>query len=160
VIGGGMPVGAYGGRREIMSLIAPIGPVYQAGTLSGNPLAMIAGITTLQLLSADGVWQQLENSSQQLASGIELAAKQSGIPIWQNRVGAMFATFFTDQPVRDLTSAKRSDLQAFKKFFHGMLEKGVYFAPSQFEAGFLSTAHTESEIEFTIEAAQAVFRSL
>jgi len=160
VIGGGMPVGAYGGRREIMSMMAPIGPVYQAGTLSGNPLAMIAGITTLQVLSENGVWQQLENNSQRLADGIRQAAEQASIPIWQNRVGTMFATFFTDQAVTDLASSKSSDQARFKQYFHRMLEEGVYIAPSQFEAGFVSSAHGEKEIQSTIESAQAAFRSL
>lgn len=160
VIGGGLPVGAYGGRREIMSMMAPIGPVYQAGTLSGNPLAMIAGITTLQILSENGVWRQLENNSQQLVDGIRQAAEQASIPIWQNRVGTMFATFFTDQAVTDLASAKSSDQARFKQFFHRMLEEGVYIAPSQFEAGFVSSAHGEKEIQSTIEAAQLAFCSL
>jgi glutamate-1-semialdehyde 2,1-aminomutase len=160
VIGGGMPVGAYGGRREIMSMMAPVGPVYQAGTLSGNPLAMIAGITTLQILSESGLWQQMENNSQLLADGIRQAAEQASIPIWQNRVGTMFATFFTEQPVVDLDSAKSSDLRRFNQFFHTMLENGIYLAPSQFEAGFVSSAHGEKEIQSTIEAAKLAFRHL
>lgn len=153
VIGGGLPVGAYGGRREIMALIAPSGPVYQAGTLSGNPLAMAAGIATLKALAQPGVWQALEHASQKLTDGIASAARKAGVPIWQNRAGTMFATFFTPQPVRDWPSAKTSDTRFFGKYFQGMLERGVYLAPSQFEAGFMSTAHGEAEIEATIQAA-------
>jgi glutamate-1-semialdehyde 2,1-aminomutase len=158
VIGGGLPVGAYGGKREIMSLIAPSGPVYQAGTLSGNPLAMAAGITTLNTLGQKGVWEQLEESSRKLADGIGSAAREAGIPVWQNRAGTMFATFYTDQPVRDWPSAKTSDTEVFGRFFQGMLEKGIYLAPSQFEAGFMSTVHELVEIEATIAAAQETFR--
>jgi len=159
VIGGGLPVGAYGGKREIMSMIAPAGPVYQAGTLSGNPLAMAAGIATLRALDKPGVWQSLENSSQKLADGIGSAAKDAGIPVWQNRVGTMFATFFTKNRVTDWPSAKISDTDVFGKFFQGMLERGVYLAPSQFEAGFMSTAHGEAEINATIDAAAETFKS-
>jgi len=159
VIGGGLPVGAYGGKREIMSMIAPAGPVYQAGTLSGNPLAMAAGIATLKALDQTGLWESLENSSQKLAEGIGKAAKDAGVPIWQNRAGTMFSTFFTENPVSDWASAKRSDLETFGKFFQGMLQRGVYLAPSQFEAGFMSAAHSEAEIEATIEAARETFRS-
>lgn len=157
VIGGGLPVGAYGGKRKIMSLIAPAGPVYQAGTLSGNPLAMAAGITTLKTLNQPGVWYSLENSSLKLAAGIGTAAKRAGIGVWQNRVGTMFSTFFTDHPVKDWPSAGASDSKIFGKFFQGMLERGVYLAPSQFEAGFMSTAHGETEIEATIRAASETF---
>lgn len=153
VIGGGLPVGAYGGKREIMSMIAPSGPVYQAGTLSGNPLAMAAGIATLETLQSSGIWDQLERSSVLLAEGIGEAANEAGIPIQQNRVGTMFATFFTDNPVRDWPSAKASDTEQFGKFFQGMLQRGIYLAPSQFEAGFMSTTHGEAEIEVTITAA-------
>jgi glutamate-1-semialdehyde 2,1-aminomutase len=159
VIGGGLPVGAYGGKREIMSLIAPAGPVYQAGTLSGNPLAMSAGIATLTALDKPGAWDSLENSSKNLTNGIGAAAKEAGIPITQNRVGTMFATFFTETPVTDWSSAKTSDTKMFGKFFQGMLERGVYLAPSQFEAGFMSTAHGEAEIDITIQAAGETFQS-
>lgn len=159
VIGGGLPVGAYGGKREIMSMIAPAGPVYQAGTLSGNPLAMAAGITTLTVLDKPGVWQSLDNSSQKLTSGIKEAADESGIPTRQNRVGTMFATFFTGNPVKDWDSAKTSDTKVFGRYFQGMLERGIYLAPSQFEAGFISTAHGDAEIEATIQAAADTFRS-
>jgi len=159
VIGGGLPVGAYGGKREIMAMIAPSGPVYQAGTLSGNPLAMAAGIATLKALDKPGVWQALQNSSQVLAEGIGAAAQNAGIPVWQNRVGSMFATFFTENPVKDWPTAKTCDTEIFGKFFQGMLERGVYLAPSQFEAGFMSTAHGEAEIEATLQAAVETFRS-
>ncbi len=159
VIGGGLPVGAYGGKREIMSMIAPAGPVYQAGTLSGNPLAMAAGIATLRALDKPGVWGSLENSSQKLADGIGSAAKDAGIPVWQNRVGTMFSTFFTENRVTDWPSAKTSDTDVFGKYFQGMLERGVYLAPSQFEAGFMSTAHGDAEIDATIDAASETFKS-
>jgi glutamate-1-semialdehyde 2,1-aminomutase len=159
VIGGGLPVGAYGGKREIMSMIAPAGPVYQAGTLSGNPLAMAAGIATLNALTQPGVWESLENASQKLATGIGNAARDAGIPVWQNRVGTMFATFFTKNPVKDWPSAKSSDTEIFGKYFQGMLERGVYLAPSQFEAGFMSAAHRDAEIESTIQAAVETFKS-
>jgi len=159
VIGGGLPVGAYGGKREIMAMIAPSGPVYQAGTLSGNPLAMAAGIATLKVLRKPGVWESLEKSSQKLAEGMRSVAKDAGIPVWQNRVGTMFATFFTETSVRDWPTAKTSDTEVFGKFFQGMLERGVYLAPSQFEAGFMSTAHEEAEIEATITSAEGVFKS-
>jgi glutamate-1-semialdehyde 2,1-aminomutase len=159
VIGGGLPVGAYGGTREIMSMIAPSGPVYQAGTLSGNPLAMAAGIATLKALGGPGVWQTLEDSSQKLAEGVGAAAQSAGIPVWQNRVGTMFATFFTKNPVKDWPSAKTCDTEIFGKFFQGMLERGIYLAPSQFEAGFMSTAHGEVEIQATIQAAEETFKT-
>jgi glutamate-1-semialdehyde 2,1-aminomutase len=159
VIGGGLPVGAYGGRADIMQMIAPSGPVYQAGTLSGNPLAMAAGITTLEVLKRPGTWQSLENSTSVLTQGIGEAAESAGIPIWSNRVGTMFATFFTKNPVRDWPTAKISDTAVFGKFFQGMLDKGIYLAPSQFEAGFMSTAHGEAEIDITINAAMETFNS-
>ena len=152
-------MGAYGGKREIMSMIAPSGPVYQAGTLSGNPLAMAAGIATLKALGKPGVWQSLEETSQQLAVGIRTAAENAGIPIWQNRAGTMFGTFFTQNPVKDWPSAKTCDLNVFGKFFQGMLARGVYLAPSQFEAGFISTAHSEVEIQATIQAAEGTFKT-
>jgi glutamate-1-semialdehyde 2,1-aminomutase len=159
VIGGGLPVGAYGGRADIMQMIAPSGPVYQAGTLSGNPLAMAAGITTLEVLKRPGTWQSLENSTSVLTQGIGQAAESAGIPIWGNRVGTMFSTFFTENPVRDWPTAKISDTAVFGKFFQGMLDKGIYLAPSQFEAGFMSTAHGEAEIDITINAAMETFNS-
>jgi len=154
VIGGGLPVGAYGGRREIMEMIAPCGPVYQAGTLSGNPLAMTAGITTLKYLQKQGVWEQLETTASELAGGIGTAAQAAGVSVQSNRAGTMFSTFFTDTPVRDWETAKTSDTERFGRFFLAMLEAGVYLAPSQFEAGFLSTAHNERTNDATIEAAR------
>jgi glutamate-1-semialdehyde 2,1-aminomutase len=160
IIGGGLPVGAYGGRREIMQMIAPAGPVYQAGTLSGNPLAVTAGIETLKALKSSGVYKKLERRAAVLAEGIGQAAKQAGVPLTQTRVGSMLCSFFTNGPVVDYDSAKRSDTQRYAKFFNLMLEKGVYFAPSQFEAAFLSTAHTDADITKTITAAQAVLKTL
>ena len=160
IIGGGLPVGAYGGAREIMRLVAPAGPVYQAGTLSGNPLAVTAGIETLKGLRMPGVYQKLEERAAALAEGLREAAKKAGASLTQTRVGSMLGAFFTKGPVVDYASAKQSNTQAYAKFFHRMLEKGVYFAPSQFEAAFLSTAHTEADIKKTIAAAQAVMKSL
>ncbi len=160
IIGGGLPVGAYGGKQEIMDLIAPAGPVYQAGTLSGNPLAVTAGIETLTRLQARGVYQKLENLSAALAEGLQDAAKKAGVPLTQTRVGSMLGAFFTKGPVVDWATAKQSDTQRYATFFRRMLEKGVYFAPSQFEAAFLSTAHTEADIEKTVAAARAVLKSL
>jgi glutamate-1-semialdehyde 2,1-aminomutase len=158
VIGGGLPVGAYGGRREIMELIAPSGPVYQAGTLSGNPLAMTAGITTLQHLQKPGVWEQLESTAHELTTGITSAAQETGVAVHGNRVGTMFSTFFTDTPVQDWATAKTSDMDKFGKFFSAMLESGIYMAPSQFEAGFISTAHDQHTNQATIEAATRAFK--
>jgi glutamate-1-semialdehyde 2,1-aminomutase len=160
IIGGGLPVGAFGGRRDIMRWIAPAGPVYQAGTLSGNPLAVTAGIETLKALRAPGVYKQLEAKAAALAEGLGKAAKQAGVPFTLTRVGSMLCGFFTDRPVVDYTSAKRSDTQRYATFFRGMLERGVYFAPSQFEAAFLSTAHSDADIKHTVAAAQAVFNTL
>ena len=160
IIGGGLPIGAYGGRKEIMDLIAPSGPVYQAGTLSGNPLAVTAGLATLKQLRARGVYEKLEEHSADLAEGIGAAAKKASIPLTQTRVGSMLTAFFTPGPVIDWNTAKQSDTKWYGQFFHQMLEQGVYFAPSQFEATFLSTAHTTRVIEQTIKAAHAAFKSL
>ncbi|UCH86224.1 MAG: glutamate-1-semialdehyde 2,1-aminomutase [Dehalococcoidia bacterium] len=160
VIGGGLPVGAYGGRREIMEMVAPLGPVYQAGTLSGNPLAMTAGIETLKLLAQPGVYERLEEKSARLANGLRAAAEAAGTPVFQTRVGSMFCTFFSAERVIDHASAKRSDSNKYARFFRAMLENGVYLAPSQFEAGFLSLAHSEQDIERTIRAAEAAFAGL
>jgi glutamate-1-semialdehyde 2,1-aminomutase len=157
VIGGGMPVGAFGGRREVMEALAPVGPVYQAGTLSGNPLAMAAGLKTLELISAPGFFDALERRTGELVDGILSAARETGVPMTANRVGAMFGLFFTDAPqVTNFEQATACDLDAFRRFFHGMLEAGVYLAPSAFEAGFVSAAHGEAEIAATIEAARGV----
>jgi glutamate-1-semialdehyde 2,1-aminomutase len=160
VIGGGLPVGAYGGRRDIMEMIAPSGPVYQAGTLSGNPLAMAAGITTLQELKRNDVWDRMESAGEKLLAGLSAAAGDSRVPVTLNRVGTMIGLFFNEGPVRDWESASRSDTERFKKFFGGMLERGVYIAPSQFEAGFLSAAHDDTVIDETIEAAAQAFAAL
>lgn len=160
IIGGGLPVGAYGGRREIMDLIAPAGPVYQAGTLSGNPLAVTAGLATLKQLRARQVYKTLEQRSAALAEGMGKEAKRAGIPITQHRIGSMLTSFFTPDPVVDWNSAKRSDTKRYGLFFQSMLEQGIYLAPSQFEAAFLSTAHTSADIEKTIKAARVAFKSL
>jgi glutamate-1-semialdehyde 2,1-aminomutase len=160
VIGGGLPVGAYGGRRDIMALVAPLGPMYQAGTLSGNPLAMTAGIVTLRALQETGVWDRLEQQATRLVQGIGAAAAAADVPVYQTRVGTMFTTFFTDRPVTDWRSAARADTARFAAYFRAMLAQGVYLAPSQFEAGFLSLAHGERQIEATISAAERAFRHL
>src|SRR5260221_7965150 len=141
VIGGGLPVGAYGGRRDVMQMVAPAGPMYQAGTLSGNPLAMSAGIETLKELQAPGLWAGIERSAVRLADGLGAAAEDAGVPARVQRVGTMFTTFFTDRPAVDWPTAKAADTRRFGAFFRAMLESGVYLAPSQFEAGFLSSAH-------------------
>jgi glutamate-1-semialdehyde 2,1-aminomutase len=160
VIGGGLPVGAYGGRRDVMQLVAPSGPMYQAGTLSGNPLTMAAGIATLRELDRDGVWQGLENQAERLAAGLRAAAEEAGIPIRLQRVGTMFTLFFTGVPVRSWSEAKAADIARYARFFRAMLDQGVYLAPSQFEAGFLSTCHQDEQIESTIHAARKAFQSL
>lgn len=160
IIGGGLPVGAYGGRKEIMDLIAPVGPVYQAGTLSGNPLAVTAGLATLKQLRTKGIYKQLEERSVALAKGIGEAAKKAGVSVTQTRVGSMLTTFFTSGPVVDWNTAKQSDTKRYGRFFHHMLEQGVYLAPSQFEAAFLSTAHSAQDVEKTIRAAHVAFKKL
>lgn len=157
IIGGGAPAAAYGGRRDIMSFVSPSGPVYQAGTLSGNPLAMAAGIAQLSLLAKPGVYEQLEQRTASLSDGIRAGAEAAGVPVYQTRVGSMFCTFFTDAPVIDEATAKHSDTTSYALFFRAMLESGVYLAPSQFEAGFLSLAHTEEQVARTVEAAAAAF---
>lgn len=160
VIGGGLPVGAYGGKRAIMEHVSPAGPVYQAGTLSGNPLAMTAGITTLKELAKPGVYQELERKSAKLAQGFAEAAAEAGIAVSQNRVGAMFCTFFTSEKVVDFDTACTSDTDQYAQFFRAMLDQGVYLAPSQFEAVFMSTAHSDEDIEYTIEAAKKAFKAI
>jgi glutamate-1-semialdehyde 2,1-aminomutase len=160
VIGGGLPVGAYGGRQEIMQMVAPSGPVYQAGTLSGNPLAMSAGIATLQVLREAELWDRMNAAAERLSSGLCKLADAAGLPWGANRAGTMFSGFFTRHSVRDWPSAKTSDTGLFGRFFQGMLERGVYLAPSQFEAAFISTAHDESVVDGTLDAAAAVFKSL
>lgn len=160
ILGGGLPVGAYGGRRDIMSLVAPLGPVYQAGTLSGNPLAMAAGLATLRALLEPGSYERLETVSHRLAAGFAEAAREAGIPVRVNRVGSMLTVFFTGDEVTDYEGARRADTAQFARFFHGMLERGVLLPPSQFEALFVSLAHTEAEVEFTVEAARQVFAEI
>lgn len=160
IIGGGLPVGAFGGRAEIMDYLAPLGPVYQAGTLSGNPLAMAAGITALKALADNSVYQRLETLGAQLEAGMKEAAKSAGVPVQFNRIGSMFCGYFTEQPVYNLADAMHSNRERFAKYFHGMLERGVYLAPSQFEAGFISAAHTEQDIEATVRAASEALKGV
>jgi glutamate-1-semialdehyde 2,1-aminomutase len=171
IIGGGLPVGAFGGRADIMDCIAPLGPVYQAGTLSGNPLAMAAGIAALEQLEArpksgvrspkrETAYDRLEALGAQLEAGMREAAQSAGVPVQYQRIGSMFCGYFTDQPVHNLADAMKSDRERFKRYFHGMLEEKVYLAPSQFEAGFISTAHTAEDIDTTVQAAAKVMRSL
>lgn len=160
VIGGGLPVGAYGGRRDIMSMVAPAGPVYQAGTLSGNPLAMTAGIKTLELLQKPGTYDYLERITKKLADGLLQIAKETGHAACGGQISAMFGLFFTSGPVNNYEDAKKSDTAKFGRFHRGMLERGVYLAPSQFEAGFTSFAHTEEDIEQTLAVARDVMSSL
>ncbi len=161
VIGGGMPVGAFGGKNEIMDYLAPLGPVYQAGTLSGNPVAMAAGLKTLELVSQAGFYQQLTKTTEKLVSGIIDRAKQAEISMASNQVGAMFGLFFTqEEKITGFAQVMKCDQELFKRFFHGMLEQGIYLAPSAFEAGFVSAAHTDEDIEKTLDAASIVFKSL
>jgi len=160
IIGGGLPVGAYGGRRDLMSQIAPEGSIYQAGTLSGNPLAVAAGLAMLKSLSEPGVFERLEATSAKLCDGIVAEAKSAGVPLTLNRVGSMWTAFFTDSPVYDYASAKKADAKRFGKFFHSLLEDGVYLPPSQFEAAFVSLAHGDAEIARTLEAVKKAFKAL
>lgn len=160
VIGGGLPVGAYAGRREIMQTVAPAGPMYQAGTLSGNPLAMTAGIKTLKVLRQPQVFDKLVAGTTQLCEGIGAAAEAAGVPVYQTQVGTMFCTYFTGQAVTNWDTAAKSDTQMYARFFRAMLKRGVYLAPSQFEAGFFSTAHTEEIVIATIQAAQTAFQEV
>jgi len=161
VIGGGMPVGAFGGKREIMNHIAPLGPVYQAGTLAGNPVAMAAGLKNLEIISRDGFYEDLSAKTETLVNGILAKAKDADIPMQANRVGAMFGLFFTDQPqVNCFAHVGQCDVERFKRFFHGMLAQGIYLAPSAFEAGFVSAAHSDAQIQATIEAAGRVLADL
>jgi glutamate-1-semialdehyde 2,1-aminomutase len=161
VIGGGMPVGAFGGKRQVMQHIAPLGPVYQAGTLSGNPVAMAAGLKTLELISEPGFFEQLEVLTRRLVQGLQAAADEHNIAFTTNQVGGMFGFFFTEQKnITRFAQVAQGDMERFKAFYHGMLEEGVYLAPSAFEAGFVSSAHTEADIDATIEAAHKVMASL
>ncbi|GAB4526528.1 MAG: glutamate-1-semialdehyde 2,1-aminomutase [Pleurocapsa sp.] len=160
VIGGGLPVGAYGGRADIMSMVAPAGPMYQAGTLSGNPLAMTAGIKTLELLNKPGTYEQLDRMTKKLSEGLLKAAKDAGHEVTGGSISAMFGMFFTGNPVHNYDDAKKSDLKKFARFHRGMLEKGIYLAPSQFEAGFTSLAHTDEDINKTLAAAKEVLAEI
>ncbi|MCL5780089.1 MAG: glutamate-1-semialdehyde 2,1-aminomutase [Firmicutes bacterium] len=159
IIGGGLPVGAYGGRKEIMQMVSPAGPVYQAGTLSGNPLAMTAGIATLKQLQQPGVYEELNRKSTLLAQGLSQAARAAGVPASFNRVQSLQTCFFTRHPVNDFASASTSDTSRYAAFFRSMLEQGIYLAPSQFEAAFVSTAHTDKDIERTVEAAYHAYKA-
>jgi glutamate-1-semialdehyde 2,1-aminomutase len=160
VIGGGLPVGAYGGKAELMELVAPAGPVYQAGTLSGNPLAVAAGLKTLEILRRPGTYARLEELAAKLTAGLAAQADAAGVALTLSRVGSMFTAFFSREPVTDFASAKKSDTAAFGKFFRALLENGVYLPPSQFEAGFVSTAHGEEDIAETIRASAPAFAAL
>ena len=159
IIGGGLPVGALGGRAEIMDFLAPLGPVYQAGTLSGNPLAMAAGIAALEELKSKKAYSRLEQLGANLEAGMRDAAKSAGVPVQFIRCGSMFCGYFTSEPVWNVADAMKADRERFKKYFHGMLDAGVYLAPSQFEAGFISTAHSEADIEKTVRAAAKAMKS-
>ncbi|MET0807119.1 MAG: aminotransferase class III-fold pyridoxal phosphate-dependent enzyme, partial [Pseudoxanthomonas sp.] len=158
IIGGGMPVGAYGGRADLMQQIAPSGPIYQAGTLSGNPVAMAAGLAMLELVQAPGFHERLAAATHALCDGLEQAAKDAGVPLTTTRVGGMFGLFFTSEQVDTYAQAIACDTQAFNRFFHAMLERGVYLAPSAYEAGFMSSAHDASIIEATLVAAREAFQ--
>jgi glutamate-1-semialdehyde 2,1-aminomutase len=160
IIGGGLPVGAFGGRADIMDVLAPLGPVYQAGTLSGNPLAMAAGIAALREVQRTNAYEVLEQRGQQLETGMRDAARDAKVDVQFVRIGSMFCAYFTSGPVHNLDDAMKSDRDRFAKFFHGMLAEGIYLAPSQFEAGFLSTAHTEEDINRTVAVAAKVLRTL
>lgn len=160
IIGGGLPVGAYGGRRDIMSMVAPAGPMYQAGTLSGNPLAMTAGIKTLELLQKPGTYEYLDRITKKLADGLLQIAGETGHAACGGQISGMFGLFFTDGPVHSYEDAKKSDMAKFSRFHRGMLERGIYLAPSQFEAGFTSFAHTEEDIDQTLAAARDVMSSI
>lgn len=160
IIGGGMPVGAYGGRRELMEQISPAGPIYQAGTLSGNPVAMAAGLAMLELVQEPGFHDRLEATSNALCDGFEEAARAAGVPLTTNRVGAMYGLFFSSDRVDTYAGATSCDIDAYKRFFHAMLERGVFLAPSAYEAGFISSAHDEAVIEATLEAAREAFQAV
>ena len=160
VIGGGLPVGAFGGRAEIMQAIAPLGPVYQAGTLSGNPLAVTAGLTTLRILKEEGVYELLEEKGGYLARGVKEAFESAGIQVQSHRIGSMFCNFFAETPVVNYDTAKVSDTERFGKFFTGLLDEGIYIAPSQFETGFVSLSHTQEDLDRTIEAVAKVAKTL
>ena len=160
VIGGGLPVGAYGGRRDIMEQVAPAGPMYQAGTLSGNPLAMTAGIKTLEILKRPGSYEQLDRLTKKLINGILDAGREAGHAVCGGSISGMFGFFFSEGPVSCFADAAKSDTEKFARWHRAMLERGVYLAPSQYEAGFMSLAHTEEDVDATIAAAKAVFAEI
>lgn len=161
VIGGGMPVGAFGGKRAVMEHIAPLGPVYQAGTLSGNPLAMAAGLKTLELISEPGFFESLSDKAAKLVAGLQAAADENNVPFTTNQVGGMFGVFFSEEKnISRFAQVCKGDMERFRKFYHGMLNEGIYLAPSAFEAGFISSKHTDEDIENTIEAARRVMPTL
>jgi glutamate-1-semialdehyde 2,1-aminomutase len=160
IIGGGLPVGAYGGKARLMDLVAPSGPVYQAGTLSGNPLAVAAGLKTLEILRRPGLYERLDSLTAKLTAGLATEAARQGTPLTVNRVGSMFTAFFSPEPVTDYTSAKKADTSAYSLFFRFLLEAGVYFPPSQFEAAFVSASHSEGDVAATLQAASLAFTGL
>jgi glutamate-1-semialdehyde 2,1-aminomutase len=160
IIGGGLPVGAYGGRRDLMERVAPLGAVYQAGTLSGNPLAVSAGLATLRVLAGPGTYERLETLGARVEGAIASAAAAAGVPVTVNRVGSMLTAFFTDGPVTDYATAKRSDVKRYARYFHAMLERGVFLAPSQFEAAFVSLAHSEADLDHAARACAEAMRTL
>ena len=160
IIGGGLPVGAFGGRTDIMDMLAPVGPVYQAGTLSGNPLATAAAIATIDILAQDGTYEKLESSAAMLEAGLADAAKEAGVDVTLNRVGSIMSCFFTDKKIQNFADVQSTDIKRFKKFFSSMLASGIYLAPSAYEAMFISLAHSSSDIEKTIEAAKNSFKKI
>ena len=160
VIGGGLPVGAYGGKARLMDLVAPAGPVYQAGTLSGNPLAVAAGLKTLEILRRPGIYERLNSLTAKLTSGLSAEAARQSVALTVNHVGSMFTAFLTPDPVTDYASAKKADKAAYGLFFRSLLDAGVYFPPSQFEAAFMSTTHSEGDVAATIKAASLAFAGL
>jgi glutamate-1-semialdehyde 2,1-aminomutase len=160
IIGGGLPMGAFGGRGEIMKLLAPLGPVYQAGTLSGNPLAVAAGIATLAILSGGKIYPAIGEKARRLEDGLRDACERAGVPCFVSRTASMLTLFFCEGPVMDWESAQRADRDRYGRFFHAMLDRGVFLPPSQFEALFLSAAHTDREIDLTLAAAQEAVKNL
>jgi glutamate-1-semialdehyde 2,1-aminomutase len=160
VVGGGMPLGAFGGRRDIMQKIAPLGPVYQAGTLSGNPVAVAAGLATLKLVQAPGFYDRLGTATKNLVDGLEQAARESNLRFCAQSVGGMFGMYFAARPPHTYAEVMQCDREAFNRFFHAMLTEGVYFAPSAFEAGFVSSAHSVGDIDATVAAARRVFSEM
>ncbi|ETW98080.1 MAG: hypothetical protein ETSY2_43370, partial [Candidatus Entotheonella gemina] len=160
VIGGGLPVGAYGGKREIVEHMSPVGPIYQAGTLSGNPLAMTAGLTTLDILRTDSPYKVLGERAASMMDETAKAAREANVPVYTTSIGSMFTVFFSDKPVRNFEDASACDIPAFRRYFSAMLHAGIYIAPSQYEAGFLSIAHTDEDIETTLQAGAEALKSL